>query len=548
MSEDLFESDDADDEPTLVPTEGRRSDADDRSDSDDQSDETWHDRLRSPVARLWRWVSSTSADVLSAVASVVERVARFLLRPVGRFRSLPPQTQALVGVVVLLGAIAGVGAFLAFTSSMSTSGSSAPLLETVLAWTTSGWGYVLTALVFGRGTLWGVRRALVYQSARETGYEPRTIERLADEVATTDGTARAIAFGDDDLEGLCERVRSAFDGENDTIRLGDRDDVGGLPAPFEPAFEHEEETTDTADDLEASERFKLWRMDLASGLDADSVVWRFLLPVGIVLALELILVRFWVAPWVYPPLLAVALLAGIGFYQGSSWLRKRRLASLRESRDAEYWDEVSVLVKSVDTDEVTVHIGFLAGHSYASTDRERLVDVLAERAQQRCRGFQPAPAIEERYAWCLRRYIPNFVGWRENQEKADIMDRLVNEVLDSPEGMLPKRELANRVIEHDRRYVWRGLRFVGLGHDPDLVEECYRNLVPNTLVEREVTLEGPDGQRTVTSVRARTETLPPDVATVRASFSERYPAHKIRDRYDLPAVEVDEQTHGHVTT
>jgi len=306
-----------------------------------------------------------------------------------------------------------------------------------------------------------------------------------------------------------------------------------------------DESTDS-DDYTASERFKLWRMDLASGLDADSLVWRFLLPVGTVLAVELIIVRFWVAWWLYPPLLAVAILAGIGFYQGTSWYRARRLASLRESVDGEYWDEVSVLVKTVDTDELTVYMGFLAGHTYASTDRDRLVEVLSSRALERCQGYQPSPAIEERYAWCLRRYLVNFTGWRENREKPAIMDALVNEVLDSSEGLLPKQELADRVIEHDRRYIWRGLRFVGLGHDPELVAECYEDLVPNTLVEREVAAETADGVDTITAVRARTETLPPDVATVRASFSERFPTHKIPDRYELRSVEIDEQTTGFV--
>ncbi len=155
-----------------------------------------------------------------------------------------------------------------------------------------------------------------------------------------------------------------------------------------------------------------------------------------------------------------------------------------------------------------------------------------------------SPAIEERYAWCLDRYILNFAGWRENMEKPQVMDQLVNTVLDSEDGMLPKEVLAQRVVEHDRQYIWMGLRFVGMGYDPDLVAECYDELVPNTLVEHQFTISAPDAEREVTAVRARTETLPPDVAKLRASFSDSFPIRQMPDRYNLPAVEPDESTNG----
>jgi len=48
----------------------------------------------------------------------------------------------------------------------------------------------------------------------------------------------------------------------------------------------------------------------------------------------------------------------------------------------------------------------------------------------------------------------------------------------------------------------------------------------------------------VTAVRARTETLPSDVAKLRASFSDRFPIRQMPDRYSLPAVEPVESTHG----
>jgi len=168
---------------------------------------------------------------------------------------------------------------------------------------------------------------------------------------------------------------------------------------------------------------------------------------------------------------------------------------------------------------------------------------LATRALERAYGYHPSPAIEERYAWCLDRYILNFQGWRENMEKPQVMDQLVNTVLDSEDGMLPKEVLVHRVVEHDREYVWQGLRYVGMGYDPDLVAECYEELVPNTLVEHEFTIRDPSGDRQVTAVRTRTETLPPDVAKLRASFSDRF-SNQMPDRYSLPDVDPDEATSG----
>jgi len=190
---------------------------------------------------------------------------------------------------------------------------------------------------------------------------------------------------------------------------------------------------------------------------------------------------------------------------------------------------------------MTVHMGFLAGRTYAATDREDLVETLATRALERAYGYHPSPAIEERYAWCIDRYILNFQGWRENMEKPQVMDQLVNTVLDSEDGMLPKEVLVHRVVEHDREYVWQGLRYVGMGYDPDLVAECYEELVPNTLVEHEFTIRDPSGDRQVAAVRTRTETLPPDVAKLRASFSDRF-SNQMPDRYSLPDVDPDEAT------
>jgi len=475
-------------------------------------------------------------------------------------RTASPASKALLVVVFALAGVAGAGVFYMTQAEVEVSASSAPLLSAVLEWATSGWGYVFAAVVFGRGSIWGIRKARIVKAARETGHKPQTVGRMADEIRTTDGTNRAIIFGDDDTESARERIRKAFNGNDDRVSFdadaeaGDDVDVDGpgtvdkataMNLPRRAAGDDREPEQETDEDTPSNaERFKLWRMDLATGLRTDDVIWKLLVPAGIVFVLELILVRFWVQWWLYPSLLAGALLVGVGVYRGDQWLRQRRLRSLRQDRGGETWEEIAVLVKTVDADGMTCHMGFLAGRTYASTDREDLIDTLATRALERAYGYHPSPAIEERYAWCLDRYILNFAGWRENMEKPRMMDQLVNEVLDSEDGMLPKEVLAQRVVEHDRQYIWMGLRFVGMGYDPDLVAECYDELVPNTLVEHEFTISAPDAAREVSAVRARTETLPPDVAKLRASFSDRFPIRQMPDRYSLPAVKPDESTHG----
>lgn len=518
----------------------------------------------SPIAVL-KGAASRLYRILKTIVRAPMRGPKRLLATIQGLRSLSPVTAALAGVAVLLASIVGVGVFFAAQASWDVSGSSAPILSTFLNWMTSGWGYVLAALVFGQGSIWGIRRRLISKSAKESGYRPRTIERLSEEIRSTDGTTRVIAFTDDAVDELTERIEDAFrNGEDDLLRLQDDVDTAASGSESKlpvPAREVLPSTTDSRSgrfppeqELSRPERFALWRKDLASALQTNTLIWRFLVPTGVLLGIELILVRFWVAIWIYPVLVAGALLGGIGVWGSTLWLRRRRLRSLRTDHSHDIYDEISVLVKTVDTDDLTIHMGFLAGRRYASRDREQLAETLAERALERCEGKQPSPAIEERFAWCLERYIVDFEGWRENREKPEIMDQLVTEVLEAEEGMLPKEVLAHRVVEHDRKYIWQGLRFVGYGYDPRLVAEAYDDLEPSALVERDVEIDRPDEETTtLTAVRARTETLPPDVAQIRANFSERFPTRKLPERYDLPEADRGEMATpytipGEVTT
>lgn len=302
-----------------------------------------------------------------------------------------------------------------------------------------------------------------------------------------------------------------------------------------------QEWPEDSDDRELTwpERLKMLRMDAAAAIDADDIIWRLLVPAAIVFVLLVVIARIWVWWPLYIVFAALALSIGALVYGVTLWRRNRRLRGLRApTADGSWGGEVSVLVKRVETDELVMFYGFLAGRSYASTDPDDLAQTLAERATQRLNGQQPAPAIEERWAWCLKRYLPSLHAWEENIEKPKIMDVLANTVLDAPNGIISKERLAHEVIEHDRRYTWRGRRFVGFGHDPELVAECYAEIVPSAIVEDAVPITAGDGTtRDLTVVRSRTQPLPPNTVELETQFSSWFRAREHATRYSLPGLD-----------
>jgi len=295
------------------------------------------------------------------------------------------------------------------------------------------------------------------------------------------------------------------------------------------------------DELSLWDRLRLARMDLGTAITTTGLVWRFGVPALFAFAALTIIAQLWVAPAMYAVFAVVAAAVGATVYTFSAWRRRSRLSYYRSDHDFATADQVSALVKTVESPEMTVHMGFMGGRQYASRDREQLTDTLARRALQRVHGETPDPAIEERYAWCLRRYIPNLEGWRENVEEPQIEDKLISTVANSHDGMLTKGALAHAVVEDDRRYIWRPLaivglsRFVGLGHDPCVVGEVYEDLVPEGLVEEDVVVGTPGGDdRKVTVVHLRTEPLAREMAELRSEFASRIQSRAIETTYDMP--------------
>jgi len=86
----------------------------------------------------------------------------------------------------------------------------------------------------------------------------------------------------------------------------------------------------------------------------------------------LILVQFWAAIWVYGLILAASLVAGSAWYVGAHYWRRRRAKSVRSTRQQASYDDIAVLVKKADTDDVTCYYGWVGGTVYADYNELRL--------------------------------------------------------------------------------------------------------------------------------------------------------------------------------
>lgn len=142
-------------------------------------------------------------------------VKRRLIGPPERL----PQ-RVLTALILMTVAIAATGGWYALSSGVDTGTSSLPYLRPFLAIATSVWAWLI-------GLVWILRRVLVHrdqryagQAASVTGYEPRSVRRLAYEAKSPDGSTRVIASTGDEPEEIEERILNALEsGEDDRIKL-----------------------------------------------------------------------------------------------------------------------------------------------------------------------------------------------------------------------------------------------------------------------------------------------------------------------------------------
>lgn len=485
---------------------------------------------------------------------IQRRVQRSISRFSDIFLASPEQfgSRLLMAVLVATAGIAALGIAALFATNVHIQTSSAPVLLTTFEIATNLWVYLAAFLVVNRQLLFFNDRQRARNAASQTAYSYQTVRRWAEEAKTPDISecTRIIAETGDGVEQLQEWIHTALvtgAGHDNPGWGGDQDGVEereppGLPpgdpqpAPNTPAGPD----PDDEEQLPAELRLRLFWNDLGATLEADLLIWRFLLPTIVAFLVQLALVEIWVVWWVYPIMIAVAVFAGAFFYWIQLQRQQRRLSKLRTDRGGDRWTDANLLLKKVDTAEKPMYYGYMAGKTYASPDPVSLSWTLAHRADELVNqgASVPSPAIEERNAWLLRRYLPQFDAWIHEVAKSRIMDELIDVVKDAPERIVPREALATMVIEHDRRHILWGAMHVGLGYDPELVAEVYQDLVDcHALVEHEVTLVDDEGtERELVAVSAGDEPMHGNVPQLRAEFSPWFSPAK-QYRYDLPSGE-----------
>lgn len=283
------------------------------------------------------------------------------------------------------------------------------------------------------------------------------------------------------------------------------------------------------------EEWKLLKLDLASAINFERILWQFAVPAVLAIVSLLVVVQFWVKPYLYPPLFAAGILVGILNYLRKSRKRSNRLEALRREEGRVEWDDVAILVKEVEVPETCLQYAWLAGTLYVHDDREEFADEVAHRAYETVNGLDSSPSVLEKQGEQIRSKRPDLHAFRD-QERKLIMERLLEAVENSQDGLVPKAKLIEDVVEYDieqRRFA-PGKR--GQGHDPQLVRDAYRDLVPAALVEQEIPVEeGSD--ETVTAVRHRADPIPPEFGAIRARFSNQFGNYASwTPLYELPDV------------
>jgi hypothetical protein len=489
-------------------------------------------------------------------------------------------------IAVLAAVTASIGTVLIIGSDLKISADSGPLLRTLFDYVilnTFLWAAVI--LLFA-AFLWSrLDYLLALETAKHTRFSSRTIRRLAAEAKSTDGTVRLRGSTDHSRNQLKAKLLRVFlsDRELTDERPGHEtviqtsaatDSATALEAPENggalddgaakdvvadsdaapenlPARPEDVDSDTDADsdsDVDADEsstkqqsatretaasfreQWDVMWMDLLTSFNTSEFLWRFVLPASIVFVAALTLLRRAVFRWyVYVVIAAASVFVATMYFGVFKWRRRRRLSSLRTTREPTPWNGCTCLAKRVDTDEATGYYVWISGRLYFDFDAVRLANTVADRWHRYVNGDPVPPAIQEKYARNVKQMLPTVYHTEhdEGDGRPAIMDDIVREVSEAtdPHGIVPKHELAERVVERGRDG----------GHDPDLIAECYADLVPEVLAEREVTVEDTDGnERTLTIVYLRSETVTPQLAQLRSQFSTRVSNES--GKYPLPEV------------
>jgi len=529
--------------------------------SDDPNESDAEDDSRGFIGGVWAFLIGIPGVLFGSFRWLVGRLGsattsvRYRLKQgvVSFLMGSHPNTSRLLATVVVgSGLVAFVGVVGIAMQGADTSASSGPLVRFLLGLATNPWVWALAILILARQLLFFGDQLLARITASTSGYSYKTIRRLAEEakrpdldrcervlVQTGDSAAQITEWCVDALEGN-GHAAPTFNppGEDSETRdpsettIPARPDADG-PIDVDPVGE------DTEDDADPDfwTQLRLFRLELASAIDLNGVLWRFLVPAALTLVGVLLVFRIWIQPWFIPVVVAISVFAGGAYYWAVDLRHRRRLKALRADEDPTRWTDLAILTKTVDVPETTMYFGFLDGKVYASEDKHDLARTLADRAIDRLEGRQPAPAIEETNAYLLKRYIPMLEAWEQEYERKAIMDQLINTVADAPEGIIPRSILIDQIVEYDRRYVAWGLLFIGRGRDPDLVREVYEDLVQiHALTETPVTVTDTERgeERELVAVSKGDEAFAPEVVELRGEFDSLFGKQAFATRYDAP--------------
>lgn len=512
--------------------------------------------LRDSLSEL----SSTAATLARSYAATIQTLARdhaapWLRTQASDLRTLPERAKkrlilfvvgpsntigTRIGALVMLAATAVLAAagFLAVSSGVDAAGDSSWFMEQLVGAATSVWSYALILLLLFAVIRVTQRSRAAQKAASRTGFSEQTCHRLASEAQTADGASTVVVSPADSVDSACDRILSAFETPYSALDIdwGDThvldDDIVTAAQESADAAEETDLVVDDRANADPSEHARLTRLELASTLNGRDLFWSFAVPALVTGLVGLVLVQFWAALWVYLLIAAASLVVGSAWYVGAHYWRRRRAKSVRSTRQQASYDDIAVLVKKAETDDVTCYYGWVGGTVYADYNELRLAWTLSEVAHAHIEGEPIPPTIQQKFARNLQQYLPNLEGYEEAVEKPEIRDRLLQEVAESPSRRLPKNRLADRVIRRDKE------RIGGIGYDPRLVGEAYSAVVPYALVEEDVDVETPtEGTKSLSVVRLRTEHVTPEAIATDAQFSSLYQPDYSPD-FDLPAVDL----------
>ena len=482
---------------------------------------TRSERIAAWIGRKWTTLSS----LLPSFGSI-RPVRQLPRRVVDWFKLLllgPSNTVGTrIGTVVMVfaGLVTTIGIFATLGSGVETGSDSSWFVTALLGVATSLWTYALVAVLFIAVFRYTRRRRDAQRAASITGFSVKSVLRLAAEAKTADGTSTLIVSPSDSVTSAAERIITAFETHHSYL------EAAGKQTITDEIVDAAQESAEAADETDlviherantsADEHTRRKRLELASTLNIEDILWNFAIPSMVTFVSLLFGVQFWVALWVYPLLAVVSITVGALWYVFVHRRRRSHVKATRQPDAQPQYDDIAVLVKKVELPETKIYLGWCGGTIYADYDEIRLAWTLSEVAHAHVEGKPVPPTIQEKFWRNLTQFSPNLKGYEE-LEKSEIMDSLIETVGKTNAQALPKNKLCDRVVRQDQQ------RIGGVGYDPRLVADMYREIVPYALIEDEIQVEAPNGNRKpMTVVRLRTRPLSTEVAETEAQFSVDY--------------------------